>query len=69
MAVSRNIVENIRESKILNCLKRKGVVKKDDEKGMELALWLSKVIEEERVTEKASSACPRQNSINFIKVL
>lgn len=49
MAVSRNIVENIRESKILNCLKRKGVVKKDDEKGMELALWLSKVIEDQLV--------------------
>ena len=57
MAVSRNIVENIRESKILNCLKRKGVVKKDDEKGMELALWLSKVIEEERVTVEYINSC------------
>ena len=45
MAVTEAIVDNIRDSKITNFLKTKGVVRFQDEYGMKLHLWIGRVIE------------------------
>ena len=50
MAVTEAIVDNIRDSKITNFLKTKGVVRFQDEYGMKLHLWIGKVIDERRIS-------------------
>ena len=51
MVVSRNVIENIREGKIKKYLKDKGIVRKENEQEMDLSLWISTIINENRVTE------------------
>ena len=57
MAVTEAIVDNIRDSKITNFLKTKGVVRLQDEYGMKLHLWIGKVIDERRISGQEVNDC------------
>lgn len=50
MFVSESIIKNIKPSKIISFLKEKKVNQTDDDKGMNLNLWLGKLIDENKIS-------------------
>lgn len=57
MKVSRLLIENFRETKVVNSLKSFGVERKDDEKDLKLEDWLTKIIEDGRVSADIVNNC------------
>lgn len=57
MAVAESIISNIRDTKLINFLKTKGVVRSVGERGMHLHLWLSKIIDEGRISKEEVNRC------------
>lgn len=57
MAVAKSIIINVRDTKITGFLKEKGVVREDGDKGMELYLWVGKILAEAKITMEELNEC------------
>lgn len=57
MAVAESMINNVRNTKVTDYLKKKGVTATQDEKGMLLHLWLEKLLNEERITPAELNQC------------
>ncbi len=50
MAVAKEIIDNVRDTKIVDFLRKENVEKNSDELGMDLYIWLGKIIDENRIS-------------------
>lgn len=57
MAVAKSIISNVRDTKITGFLKEKKVVQEDSDKGMELYLWVGKILDEAKITAEELNDC------------
>ncbi len=57
MAVAKSIISNVRDTKLTSFLKEKGVVQEDGDKGMELYLWVGKILDEAKITAEELNEC------------
>ena len=46
MAVAKEIIDNVRDTKIVDFLRKENVEKNSDELGMDLYIWLGKIIDD-----------------------
>ncbi len=57
MVVTELITNNIKDTKLTNYLSNKGIIRNEADKGMHLHLWLSKIINEGRISVDEINQC------------
>lgn len=57
MAVAESMIENVRNTKVTEFFKKKGVTTNPDERGMPLHVWLEKALKEGRIASEELNQC------------